>query len=404
MANTLLTIDMITKASMRSLKNNCVMAKSVNRQYDSEFGVKGQKIGDSVRVRKPPKYTVTDGVTLSIQDAVENQVTINIDKDKHVGLQFSQKDLTLDIEEFTKRFIDPAMIPLANQIDYDLCQLYKDVYNSVGTPGTDLTTLEKYLDGHALMSDSGCPIDPRNAILAPRPQAKLVNGLSGLFQSSEKIASQYEKGLMGEAAGFKFKMDQNIAAHTQGQQGGTPLINGATAEGASSIVTDGWTAAAANRLKQGDVFTIAGVFAVNPQSKQSTGALQQFVATADAASSAGGAATISISPSIYTSTSGGLQNVSALPADNAALTVVGAGSAVSKQNLLFHPDAFGLVMVALDVPGAGGKGMSVVDPDTGLVLNYAEQYDITNRRTVYRIDAVYGVKTLYAELACRAQM
>lgn len=403
MANTLLTIDMITKASLRSLKNNSVMAKLVTTKFEGEFAKEGYKGGDTVRVRKPVKYVVNDGPTLVNQDAVETKVDFQINKDKHVGLEFTQKDLTLSIDEFQKRFIDPAMQVLGNQIDADLCALYKDVYNSVGTPASHTTTLENYLLGGALLSDSGAPVNPRHAVIGPMAQAKIVNGLSGLFNPSSNISEQYKKGSMGEAAGFDWYMDQNIASHTQGQQGGTPLINGATATGASSIVTDGWTAAAANRLKQGDVFTIAGVYAVNPVSKISTGALQQFVVTADVASDGLGNATIPISPAIYSSASGGLQNVSALPADNAALTVVGAASAISKQQLLFHPDAFGLVMVELEKPGAGAKGMAVKDPGTGLVLNYAEQYNISARKTVYRIDALYGVKALYPELACRLQ-
>lgn len=404
MANTLLTIDMITKASLRSLKNNSVMSKLVTTKFEGEFAKDGYKGGDTVRVRKPVQYVVNDGPTLVNQDAVETKVDFQVNKDKHVGLEFTQKDLTLSIDEFTKRFIDPAIIVLANQIDYDLCQLYKDVANSVGTPGSHVTTAENYLLGGALLSDSGAPNSPRNAVIGPMAQAKIVNGLSGLFNPSSKIGEQYKKGSMGgEALGFDWYMDQNIASHTQGQQGGTPLINGATATGASSIVTDGWTAAAANRLKQGDVITIAGVYAVNPVNKQSTGSLKQFVVTADAASDATGNATISISPSIYSSASGGLQNVDALPADNAAITVVGAASTVSKQQLLFHPDAFGLVMVELEKPGAGAKGMAIKDPDSGLVLNYAEQYSISARKTVYRIDALYGVKALRPELACRLQ-
>jgi hypothetical protein len=403
MANTVLTTTQITRAALRSLKNNSVMAKLVTTKFEGEFGQKNYKIGDSLTVRKPPKYVVNDGPAITIQDAVETSVVMSVNKDKNVSLAFTEYDKTLKIEDFTKRFIDPAIIPLANQVDYDLLQLYKDIYSSVGTPGSHATDLSNYLLGGALLSENGCPTEPRAAVIGSMAQAKLVNGLSGLFNSAPQISEQNLKGRMGEGAGFDFYMDQNIATHTQGQQGGTPLVNGATAEAASSIVSDGWTAAAANRLKKGDIFTLAGVYAVNPQSKASTGALQQFVATADAASDGAGNLTVSVSPSLYTATSGGLQNVSALPADNAAITVVGAASTVSKQQMLFHKDAFGLVMVGLEPGGAGAKTMTITDPDTGLTLNYAEQYDISNRRTVYRIDAIYAVKTLYAELAARLQ-
>jgi P22 coat protein - gene protein 5 len=401
MANSLLTIDMITRESLRVLKNNLVFAKSVNRQYDDSFGKEGAKIGSTMRLRKPPKYTVSTGATISIQDATESSVTLSLDQRKHVAMAFTTQDLSLSIDDFSKRFISPAIVPIANQIDYDGLQLYKDVYNSVGVAGTANTDLSKYLDAHALMSNSGCPIDPRSAVIGAIGQAKLVNGLTGLFQSAEKIAEQYEKGVMGIAGGFTFKMDQNVASHTGGQLGGTPLMNGATASGATSIVTDGWTAAAANRVKQGDVFTIAGVFAVNPVSKQSTGALQQFVVTADTSSDGAGAATIPVSPSIISS--GAFQTVNALPADNAALTFVNAASAVGSQGLLFHPDAFALGMAPLQLPNAGAKGMNVADPDSGLSIRFVEQYDITNDRNIYRLDVLYGWKTLYPELAARVQ-
>lgn len=400
MANALLTIDMITKAALRSFRNNLGMAKSVNRQYDAEFGSKGNKIGDTLRVRKPAQYTVSDGATLAIQDHTETKVDLAIDKQKHVGLAFSQNDLKLKIEEFTARIIDPVMIPLANKVDEDLAALYKDVYNSVGTPATAITTLEKYLDGAALMHNSGCPQDPRVAVLNPLAEAKLVNGLSGLFQSSEQIAAQYEKGVMGIAAGFKFKMDQNIQSHTVGALGGTPLVNGGSQTG-STLATDGWSNSVTGLLKAGDVFTIAGVFAVNPVSKQSTGALQQFVVTADVNSNGSGVASIPISPAI--TTSGAFQTVSGSPADNAAITVIGSAAAVGKENLLFHPDAFTLAMVGMDVPAAGAETKVMVDKQSGIVINYASQYDITNYRSIYRFDVIYGVKTLRPEWACRAR-
>lgn len=403
MANTILTIDMITKEMMRLFKNNLALGKSVNRQHEAEFGKKGNKIGDTLRVRKPVQATVTDGVTLSIQDIVETKVDLVIDKNKHVGLAYTMSDLTLKMEEFSERVLKPVIVPLANQVDQDIAALYKDVYNIIGAAGTANTNLSNYLDLNAYMTDQACPLDPRSAIIDPFAQSKIVNGLSGLFQSSEQIASQYEKGVMGIAAGMKWKMDQNIKAHTWGQRGGTPLINGSTATGATSIVTDGWSNSITGLVKQGDVFTIAGVYAVNPVSKETLSYLQRFVATADANSNGSGQATISISPTIYSSASGALQNVSALPADNAALTFLDTASAIGKQGIIMHPDAFTLAMVGLEVPTAGGKGMTITDPDSGFILNYAEQYDITNRRNVYRIDAVYGVKALRPEWAGRIQ-
>ena len=401
MANTLLTTDMITKEALRVLKNNLAFAGSVNRSYDSTFANDGAQVGATARVRKPPKYAAVDGATISIQDSVETKVDISLDKQKHVAMQFGSKDMTLSIEEFSKRFVVPAVAPLANKIDADGLALYKDIYNTVGVPGTAVTTLQKYLDGHALLSNTGAPMNPRQAVIGPLAQASLVNGLSGLFNNQDLLAKQYKKGVMFEAAGFEFQMDQNVATHTVGPQGGTPLMNGATASGASSIVTNGWTAAAASRLKQGDVFTIAGVFGALPQSGDSTTALQQFVVTADVSSDGAGNATIPISPSIVYVSGGASNTVTALPVNGAALVLNGTAGLVGKANMLFHPDAFALVMADLKMPDGGAKGSIVKDEDLGLSIRFVSQYDISNDRNVYRLDVLYGWKTLYPELACR---
>ena len=398
-ANTLLTISMITKEALRILENNLAFTKRVNRQYDDKFAIEGAKIGYVVNARKPVRYVVTTGQALSIQDATETQVPVTLTTQDHVDFQFSSADLALSVDDFKDRFLQPAVSALANKIDYNGLQLYSQIANCVGTPGTVPTALLTYLLAGVALDNNAAPQDEnRHVVITPKMQAYIVDALKGLFQQSTAIAQQYIKGTMGTAAGFTFAMDQNCPTHTVGPLGGTPLVDGAGQTGAS-LLTKAWTSAAANRLKQGDVFTLAGVYGVNPQSRQSTGDLQQFVATADVASTSGGAGTIPIFPSIVTS--GAYQTVTASPADNAALTVLGAANTASPQGMAFHRDAFTLVTADLPVPKGVDMGSRVSDKQLGISLRIVRAYDINSDQWPARIDVLYGWATLRQELACR---
>lgn len=401
MANTNLTIDMVTKESLRILENNLTFTKGVNRQFDSSFGVAGAKIGDALRIRKPARYTVRTGATRSNQDHTETAETLTLNTQAGVDVSFTSKELALSIDEFADRILKPAIAAIANKIDYDGLAQYVNVYNSVGTPATPPTALSTFLNGKVKMMDDGCPQDNLiSAVIGAQVEANLVDAAKGLFHSGKEVERQYEEGKMGMFGGMKFSMDQNVNTHTSGALGGTPLVNGASQTG-SSLITDGWTAAAANRLKAGDVFTIAGVYHVNPQTRSSTGVLQQFVVTADAASDGSGNATISISPSI--TTSGASQTVSGSPADNAALTIVAGASAVSPQHLLYHRDAFVLGCAELPLPGGVDLAARATSEKLGLSIRMVRAYSISDDTFPCRLDVLYGWKTVYPQLACRVQ-
>ena len=401
MANTLLTISMITREALRVLENNLTFTKTVNRQYDDRFGVEGAKIGTVLNVRKPPRYVGRTGSAISIEDATETQVAVTLDTQFGVDISFTSEDLALKIDDFSKRFISPAVATIANKIDHSGLALYTSVYNAVGTPGTTPNALLTYLTAGVKLDNNAAPMDGDRAIcITPLMQATIVDALKGLFQQSSAIASQYRRGQMGTAIGFDWYMDQNCNTHTYGQQGGTPLVNGASQTGAS-LITDGWTAAAANRLKKGDVFKIAGVYSVNPQSRQSTGAEQQFVVTADVSSDGSGNLTAAISPSI--TTSGAFQTVTGSPADNAAITVAGAASTVSPQGILHHKDAFTLAMADLPLPQGTDMAARVSDSQLGMSIRMIRDYDITTDKFPCRLDVLFGWAALRPELACRIQ-
>lgn len=397
MANSLLNVSQITKESLRVLKNQLGLTKAVNRQYDDKFAKDGAKIGDTINIRKPNRFSVSSGQSLSLQDVTEESVPLQLDNQKHVDFQFSSKDMTLTIDEFSARYIEPAMAALANDVDLSLTGLYSSVAQSVGTPGTSMATLADALAAGRKLKEAGAPVDKKLCMaIDPEAESTIIEGLKGLFQSSSQIADQYENGMMGRAAGFNWMMDQNIRKHTVGAYAGTPLVNGASQTGAT-LVTDGWSSGAST-LNVGDTFTIAGVFAVNPQSKETTGQLKDFVVTSQI-SDTSGAKSISISPSIVTS--GATQNVSAGPADNAAITVKGTAAGVYPQHLGFHKDAFVLGCADLVLPGGTDMASRATDSESGLSLRLVRDYDINNDRFPCRIDILYGVKAVYPELACR---
>lgn len=397
--NTLLTISMITKEALRLLENNLAFTKRINRQYDDRFAVEGAKIGYVCNVRKPVRYVVTTGQALQIQDATETQVPVTLTTQDHVDFQFSSADLALSVDDFKRRFLQPAISALANKIDNSGLKLYNQVYSQVGTPGTTPNALLTYLMAGVALDNNAAPMDEkRSIVITPLMQATIVDALKGLFQQSSEIARQYIKGTMGTAGGFEWAMDQNCPSHTVGDHGGTPLTNGAGQTG-ESLVTDGWTAGKTGLLKRGDVFTIAGVYSVNPQSRESTTELQTFVVTSNVDSDGAGNATIPISPAIITS--GAFQTVDAAPADGAAITVKGTANATHRLGMAFHEDAFTLVTADLPVPKGTDMAARVSDPQLGISLRIVRDYDITSDQWPTRIDVLYGWACLRPELACR---
>lgn len=398
MANTLLTITDITREALRLLHNNLTFARSVNKQYDDQFAVAGAKIGDTLRIRLPNRYTVRTGAALSAQDTTERVVSLVVATQKGVDIQFTSSELTLKLDDFSSRILKPAMARIASQIDFDGLTEFQNIYNQVGTPGTTPATAKVFLDGGALMDDYATPRDGlRYSCVNPDACAAIVDGLKGLFQDSGKISEQYRNGMMGQGLGFMWGMDQNINRHTVGVNTGTPLVNGASQTGAS-LITDGWTNSITGILKKGDIFTVAGVNGVNPETGQDTGKLQQFVATADVDSGAStGPATIPISPPI--TTSGALKTVTASPADNAALTVVGTGATAYPINMVHHRDAFILGTADLMMPQ--GVDMAARENYDGISMRIVRAYDINTDNMPCRIDVLYGWLTARPEYATR---
>lgn len=402
MPNTLLTISQITKEALAVLQNNLTFTKHVTRQYDSQFGRAGAKIGTTLNVRKPPRYIGRTGATMVIEDSVETSVPVTLNTQFGVDIQFSSVELGLHIDDFSKRFIKPAVATIANKVDWDGLGLYAVVPNAVGTAGTPSAELLDYLTAGVNLDNNAAPRDSdRHVVINPIQQATLVNGLKGLFQSSDKIADQYESGNMGITAGFKFSMDQNVRVHTVGPLGGTPVVSGANQTG-TVLNVSGFTAAAALRLKKGDKFTLPLVYGVNPQNRQANTYLQIFTVTADTNSTAGGLAAIPIYPPITPLGAVGTSanTVTVSPADAAPLTVLGAAASTYAAGLAHHRDAFTLACADLPLPDGTDMAARASDDQLGLSIRMIRDYTISSDQWPCRLDILYGWAALYPELAC----
>jgi len=408
MANTTLTADIIAAEAVRILDNNCVMGNLVYRGYEEEFSKKinGYTVGETISIRRPTDFTVRNGATASIQDVVEGKFAISVDKQKGVDFEFTSADLTLQIGQLSERVIKPAMVQLANQIDRDLLDLYKDVWNWVGTPGETVNSFADFAKAPERLDLSAVPQDDRYAVLSPSDQWGMLGSQTALYMQ-DVAKDAYRRGRLGMIGNVETYSSQNVQTHVDGTRDNTtPLVKGAGQTttwaatkdtGTMSLHTDGWDASAT--IKHGDVFTIDGVYAVNPVTKATLPYLQQFVVKADVTAQATttNTTTLTISPPIITS--GAFQTVSAAPADDATITIMGTASTGYSQNMVFHKNAFSLVMVpmiappgAIDVSRKSYNGYSV------RVIPY---YDGANDVSKWRLDVLYGTKTVDARLATR---
>jgi hypothetical protein len=401
---------MIAREALMQLENNLVMGNNVHREYVREF----VKVGSTVNIRRPVKFESTDGAVLDKQDVEEANTTIVVDQRKHVGWGFTTQDLTLTIEEFSERYIKPATIALAQKIDRDLTSLYYFVPNWVPvTPSGTIATFAEFAAGAQRLDEGAVPQDNRKAVLSPADHWALAGNQTGLFFNTVGVPA-YRRGSIGEVGGIDTFMDQNVRSHTTGTftTGSTPLVAGAAQNvtyaaankttWSQTIDTDGW-ANATLVLRQGDVIMFAGVNAVNPVPGQSgTGKdalsyLKEFTVLADVTSDGSGLATVTISPPIITS--GPQQTCSAAPANDAAITEKGAEATAYVQNLMFHRNAFALVTVPLEMPD--GVSFKARETHKGISMRVVKDYDIINDEDIIRLDVLYGVKTLYPELATR---
>jgi len=395
MSNSILTIDMITRKALEILENNLVLTRTVNRQYDDSFAVEGAKIGSTLRIRLPDRALVTDGAALQVQDDNEQYTTLTVSSQKHIGVNFTTAELTMQLDDFAERVLKPRISQLAASIDADVANSFKYIGNSVGTPGTTPATSLVLLQAQQKLNENAAVMSPRYATVNPAANAALIEGMKGLFNPVSAISKQFKNGMFGEGIlGYdELNMSQSIKQFTTGSRAGTVTVStSVTTEGSTTIVLTGLGSTV---IKAGDVFTIADCYAVNPQTRESTGSLYQFVALADVTASTTASVTV---PAMY-SAGQALATVDALPVSGKAVTFYGSASTQYPQNLIYHRDAIAFATADLLMPQ--GVDMASRQVHNGISLRVVRQYDINNDRLPCRIDVLYGYSVIRPQMAVR---
>lgn len=391
MANALLTPSVITKEALAILHQKLNFVGNINTQYDDQYAKSGAKIGNDLKIRLPNEFTVRSGATLSSQDVAESSTTLTVDTQKGVDFTFSSEELTMHIDEFKDRYLEPAMSVLASNIESDALSMYKDVYNFYSGVGA-ANSFGNITQAQKLLTDSLAPYGDRSYLHNPQSVVDMLADTKGLFQDSSSISKQYKDGQLGKIAGFEHYENTLMPVHSTGTAAATTgyLVNGASQSG-SSLTVDGGT----TTFLKGDVITIAGVNRVHPETKANTGVLQQFVVTADSGTSA---TTLAVSPAI--TATGGRQNVSAVPADNAAISKIGGGASADwQETLAFSKNAFAFATADLILPN--GVDFAAREVSDGISMRIVRDYAISSDTMPCRIDVLYGYKAIRPQLAAR---
>jgi hypothetical protein len=420
MASTRLTSQMILRKALPILHAKLSMIGSANRQYDDRFAQTGAsvsygKIGPSLQIRLPIEPTVRRGAVANVQDTVEQTTTLNCSYILGSDMSFSDSDLTLSIDDFTERYIEPSMSVLASTLENDFASaMYKQVYQFAGTAGTTPSTMDTFMAAKVLLNRSLAPVKDRVAVIDSPTSRAMVEALKSLYNPQQAIAKQFRDGLISEGAGYRWYENDLLPVHTNGAQAGTPVVDGANqaagANATGTFNTRGWTNG--TTVNAGTVFTIAGVYSVHPETKAVfTDQLQQFVVLPNTsvntatgvidgnyAANSSGKITFNINPGIVLV--GGMQNVSALGADGATIAIVsGSASTSYAQDMVFHKNAFAFVTADLELP----KGMDMAYRATmdGISMRFLRGYDVVNMRYISRLDILHGYAAIRPRLAAR---
>jgi hypothetical protein len=399
MANTINNVSevgsVIAKMSAKMFADKCQFVKAIDKEESLSGEVNGFSKGDTININKPARFTTgtSADITSALQDVTEEKVALTLNTQRVTGISLTSDEIAteLSLKSWAKRILDPAVSGLVQETEADvLAAAVNATFNHVGdADGTTVFDTDLMLSAGEKQDFFLCPMDDqRKALLSPTGNRSAVNARKGLFQHSEEIAKQYKKGYMGTADGFDYIRNNLLPTHTNGSDVTGVAVNDASvAEGASTLTVDGASAS----ITVGTVFTIAGVNAVHPITRADLKFLQQFVVTS------AGTTEIGISPSLYAA--GTRKNVTALPADNAALVFVGAASASMRQNLVFHPSAYRIAFAPLIKPdGVDMIGQETVD---GITVRVVRAYSILTDKMIMRLDVLYGHTAVRPEWMCR---
>lgn len=391
MSNTLLTIDMITRESLRVAHESCQFIKTTDRQYDDSFAKTGAKIGTALRVRKPEQFVRTTGTrVMDVQDQVERAGTITVATQDHVDMRVNSVELAMSIDDFSKRKIEPAVKTLVSAIEADyLAFAAKATYQLVGTDNTAITTLDVPGKARAKLNQQLAPKSDRSIQMDSVTMGSLVNGMAAYFNPSGAVGKQYTEGLVARTAMADYYENERVWTMTNGSDVAFALDTYTVTEGDADLTVTSWATPTA-----GMVFTLAGVYDVHPETKVAYSHLKQFTVLAGST-----ATNLLISPAIYSSASGALQNVSGMPTTTAVGNCFGTASKSYVQPLMYHKEAF--QFVTADLPLMGGAHQCARRVQDGLSMRVWMDGDIRNDEMLMRIDILYGMAALRPEWACR---
>lgn len=399
-SQTLLTIDMITPEALMILENESGFIPNVDRQYEKFFAKPGAKIGETMRIRKPDRVLPKFGAVFQPDAESQQYTTLTIATQIQEAIAFTEAEQVMKLDNFSSLILKPRMSQIASSVDNLIAQQYKSIWNSVGTPGTTPATSQVLLDATRKLDENATPRSDRFCVVDPAANAGLVEGLKGLFNPSSIISTQFKSGLMYEGIlGInEIRMSQSIESHLTGSRLTTdPIVVSATVstQGSTTLSFSGGTGSAT--IVEGDVFTIAGVFGVNPQTRKSTGSLQQFVCTATSTASGGAWSSVSVQPAMYTADQA-LATITAFPVASAAVTFRGAASTSYPQNLVYHRNAITLGTVDLEMPFNGKFSRA---EHNGLSLRIWQFSDGMQGINGTRLDMLFGTTVVRPETAVR---
>ena len=388
--NSLLTINQITNEAVRLFTQSNAFLRTVSRQYDDQFARTGAKIGSALRIRLPNDYTVSTGPAITPQGTNEQNTTLTVATQANVPVSFGTAEKTMQLDDFSERILAPAVNRLAAYVAADLMNVAGQSANIVANlSGSTLSSpnATTWLTAGSALDQNLAPRSDRKIILDPVTQARTVSSLAGLFNPQVRISEQYETGIISkDTLGFDWMYDQTTQVHTVGSfSAGT--VNGSSQTGSTLTVN-----AITGTLNQGDVITIAGVYAINRLTGASQGQLRQFVVTANVAS---GATSIPIYPAIVHAPAA-FNTVTASPANSAAISLVMPASSQYRQNIAYYPEAFTLATADLEMPTAGVVQAARANFD-GISLRMIEAYDVMSDSLITRLDILYGYAAIRPE-------
>lgn len=415
MANSLLTPTMITRKASDILHQKLTFLGNVNKQYDDRFAQAGAKIGTSLNIRMPAKYTVRTGASLSAQDHVERSTPLTVSSQYGVDVSFTSVEMTMSLDDFSQRVLEPAMAQLAAKIEGDaLAVAYKRVANYTNGSTDGLMTYKRYQQAGQYLTEQLAPLSERSALLSPPSTVEFLDATKALFHNAQNLEKQFREGHLLRTGGFDVFESTLMPAHTTGSLAGSPVTTGAA--NATTTTATTWVsqtdlsitgATSATTIAAGDILTFGtladGFVDCHPETKTSLGRLKRFVVqSAVTLTTAANTYTVTVKPGIMVGSGNAYQNAIMTGADTSGLTVtrVGAASSAFGQDLFFHKDAFVFATADLiDVSQYGAKGARVVKD--GISMRWAQQYNISDDRVVGRFDILWGFAELYPELAVR---